>query len=103
MIPGVNETLRIRGRATITTDPALTGAMRVDGKAPATVVRVAVERVFFQCSRALMRSGLWDPASRVARNTLPSAGDMIAAASEGREGGQAYDQGLAARLAASLY
>ncbi len=103
MIPGVNETLRIRGRAAITTDPALADAMRVDGKAPATIVRVAVERVFFQCSRALLRSGLWDQARHVERQALPSPGDMIAAATEGREGGRAYDQGLAERLAGSLY
>ena len=58
LIPGVAETLRVNGRAAISVDPALLARFSVDGKAPVSVLVVRVEAVYFQCSRALVRSGL---------------------------------------------
>ena len=62
LIPGVGETIRVIGRASISTDPALTESFIVNGKSPRTVIVVAVERVFYQCTKAIVRSKLWDPA-----------------------------------------
>lgn len=103
LIPGVGETLRINGRATISADPALLESFSVDGKAPRTVLSIAVEAVFFQCSRAVVRADLWNPDKRIARQTLPSAGQILAALSEGTTGGETYDKALPERVKATLY
>jgi hypothetical protein len=101
MIPGVGETLRVAGRATISTDPALCAALAQQGRAPATVLRVAVEEVFFQCARALMRSGLWGDAKRPAG--VPTAGQFLASSMQGAFDAEAYDAAAPARLASALY
>lgn len=103
LVPGLNETLRVNGRAVIDTDPALCDSFAVDGKAPKSVLVVTIETVFFQCARALLRSRLWDPAAQVRRSDLPSTGALLAEASAGREGGDAYDRSLAERIPKSLY
>lgn len=103
LVPGLNETLRVNGRAVIDTDRELCDSFSVDGKAPKTVLVVGIETVFFQCARALLRSRLWDPAAQVPRASLPSVGSLLAEASAGREGGDAYDRSLAERIPKSLY
>ncbi|MGA1854970.1 pyridoxamine 5'-phosphate oxidase family protein [Azospirillum sp. 11R-A] len=103
LVPGLNETLRVNGRAVIDTDPALCESCAVDGKPPKSVLVVTIEAVFFQCARALLRSRLWDPAVRIERSSLPSAGALLAEASAGREGGDAYDLSLAERIPKTLY
>jgi PPOX class probable FMN-dependent enzyme len=103
LVPGLNETLRVNGRAVIDTDPALCDGFAVDGKAPKSVLVVTIETVFFQCARALLRSRLWDPAAQVPRSDLPSVGALLAEASAGREGGDAYDRSLAERIPKTLY
>lgn len=103
LVPGLNETLRVNGRAVIDTDPALCDSFAVDGKAPKSVLVVTIEAVFFQCARALLRSRLWDPAVQIERRSLPTAGALLAEASAGREGGDAYDRSLAERIPKTLY
>lgn len=103
LVPGVEETLRVNGRAAITADAELCQSFAVDGKAPKTVLVVAIESVFFQCARALLRSQLWDPAGRIPRSALPSTGALLAEASAGREGGEDYDRSLGARIPKTLY
>ena len=103
LIPGIGETLRVNGRAVICTAPALLESLAVDGKEPRTVLVITVETVFFQCSRAIVRSDLWNPEKHVSRRSLPSAGQILAACSDSRVGGEAYDQGLAERVRATLY
>ena len=103
LVPGLNETLRVNGRAVIDTDQDLCESFAVDGKAPKSVLVVTIETVFFQCSRALLRSHLWDPAAQVPRASLPSVGSLLAEASAGREGGDAYDRSLAERIPKTLY
>jgi hypothetical protein len=100
LIPGVHESLRVNGRAAISADPALCARFEVDGRAPRTVLVVSIESVFFQCGRALLRSGLWRPSAE--RPKTPSAGTMLREASGGREGGADYDRGLPARQRATL-
>ncbi|MBP2230229.1 PPOX class probable FMN-dependent enzyme [Azospirillum agricola] len=103
LVPGVNETLRVNGRAVIDADPDLCGSFAVDGKAPKSVLVVTIDSVFFQCARALLRSHLWDPATQVPRASLPSTGTLLAEASAGREGGEAYERSLAERIPKTLY
>jgi PPOX class probable FMN-dependent enzyme len=102
LIPGVGETLRVQGRATISTDPALLQRLAMEGKPPQCVLVIAVESVFFQCARAMQRSGLWSvPAQRP--EGVPSAGEMLQALSEGDIDGERYDAELPGRQRGTLY
>lgn len=101
-IPGLNETLRVNGRAHLSTEPALLRRFDVDGRRPTTAIVVTVERVYFQCARALKRSRLWDPARHVDPSTLPSAGTLIRSAIADFDA-ERYDAELQARQAATLW
>ncbi|MBF9044480.1 pyridoxamine 5'-phosphate oxidase family protein [Rhodobacterales bacterium HKCCE4037] len=89
MVPGSNNVVRVNGTAFVTDDPQATGAFEQRGMHPKTVVVVQVEEVYFQCAKALMRSGLW---TRDDSEGLPSAGDLIKAVDDGFDGA-AYDEG----------
>ena len=102
MVPGREETLRVNGRAHVTVEPALLESFSVDGRAPVTAVVVAVQAVYFQCARALKRSGLWDPDSWADASELPSAGTLIRSALGGFDA-EGYDAGLAERQAKTLW
>jgi PPOX class probable FMN-dependent enzyme len=78
MIPGVRETLRVNGRARISTEPALLAEMPAQGKLPSSALVVGVEEVFFHCGKALIRSELWNPERHVPPGTIPPIGRMIA-------------------------
>lgn len=103
LIPGCNETLRVNGTGRISRSPALCETLAVDGRAPATVLVVNVASVYFQCGRALMRSGLWDAAGQIDRARLPSVGAVLGTLSQGRIDGGAYDAELPTRQRGSLY
>ncbi len=103
LVPGTSETLRINGRARLSTSPDLLARLAVDGKLPATVVVITIELVFFQCARALLRSQLWHSASWPDRSALPTAGQMLTAATGGGFDGAAYDAALPLRQKDSLY
>ncbi len=103
LIPGLNETLRVNGRAVIDVDPALCDSFAVDGKAPKSVLVVTIDSVFFQCARAVLRARLWDPTAQVTRASLPSIGALLAEASAGQEGGEAYERSLNERIPKTLY
>lgn len=102
LTPGINETVRINGRATITTDPELVNSFAVGGKLPATVIVVAIEAVYFQCARALKRARLWEPGMQIGRDQIPSAGEMTKSALPGFDA-EDYDADLQDRQAKSLY
>ena len=94
LIPGVNETLRLNGRATLTTDPARLEPLAVKGRVPRSGLLVEVEEVFLQCTKALVRARLWAEESRVDRKTaLPTFGKMIADHA-GLADGEAIDRRL---------
>jgi hypothetical protein len=103
LIPGVSETLRIVGRATISTDPAMCQSFTMQGKAPRSVLVIAVEQAFFQCAKAIVRSKLWDPSIQVARASLPSTGTILAEISDGKVGGEEHDRLAPERLKATIY
>jgi PPOX class probable FMN-dependent enzyme len=103
LIPGVGETLRVNGQAEICVDPALLERFPAQGKLPRSVIVVHVERVYFQCPKALVRSDLWNPAKHVERRALPSTGTILADITRGRVGGAEYDAEYPARLKATIY
>jgi uncharacterized protein len=103
LIPGCGETIRVNGRAKISTDPALTQGFLVDGKAPRTVIVVSVDRIYYQCAKAIVRSKLWDASRHVDRASLPSAGTILADLTQGRVGGPEHDRAAPERLKATLY
>jgi hypothetical protein len=103
LIPGSGNTLRVNGRAHIATDPALLASFMMDGKAPRSVIVIAVEAVYFQCARAIIRSDLWNPAKHVDPKSLPSAGQILAALSDDRVGGEEYDRVWPGRAKQTLW
>ncbi len=77
-LPGVNETLRVNGKARITDDPALLEPLSVKGRAPEAGIVVQIEEAFLHCAKALIRSKLWNPEIQIERKTFPTLGKMIA-------------------------
>jgi uncharacterized protein len=102
MIPGINETLRINGRAVLSTSPELIGQFVVNGQSPKSVIVVAIEAVYFQCARALARSKLWDTGAHVDAQHVPKPGQMVQSVLPDFDG-KTYDASLAERQAATLY
>jgi PPOX class probable FMN-dependent enzyme len=78
MVPGVDETLRVNGAATLSTAADDIARCTDERRAPRAVVRIGVREAYLHCAKAFMRARLWDPASRVERATLPTLGRMIA-------------------------
>lgn len=103
LVPGVGETLRVNGDARISRDPALREPFRERGKDPATVIVVRVREAFIQCSKALVRSRLWDPARHVVRSSLPSLGTILAAHTFGRVDAETYDREMEEAVRKTLY
>jgi len=92
LVPGVGNTLRVNGRAYLSVEPALLQSFAVEDKVPRSVMVMTVETIYFQCARALVRSELWNPACHVDPKNLPSAGQILAALSQERVGGESYDR-----------
>ncbi len=76
-VPGIDETLRVGGHGTVSAEPKLLAAMEEFGKLPRAVLRVAVREAYLHCGKALMRSKLWSPDSRVERAVYPSIAEVI--------------------------
>jgi len=77
-VPGINETLRVNGRARVTTNPALLDPLAVNGKVPRSGILVAAEEIYFHCGKALIRSDLWNPDKQIGRSDFPSLGRILA-------------------------
>lgn len=95
LIPGSATSLRINGSARLTADATLCARFTKDGKQPRTVIVVKVNEVYSQCARALQRSALWTSGDQSAG--LPTVGQMMQDASDGKIGGDAYDAERATR------
>lgn len=103
LIPGMGNTLRVNGRAHLSVEPALLESFAVENNAPRSVMVMEVEAVYFQCARALVRSQLWDPAHHIDPKSLPSAGQILAALSQDRVGGERYDREWPGRAAQTMW
>ena len=78
LIPGVRETLRVNGTATIHAEPEILDRCLIQGRRPITVTRVAVEEAYLHCAKALLRSRLWDTANWPGERPVPTMSEMIA-------------------------
>lgn len=103
LIPGVNEALRVNGRAAVSIDPDLCASLSMQGQAPRAVVWMEIDEVYFQCARALIRSEFWARGAAGRPDGVPTAGQMTADASQGAEGGPAYDAALPDRQRRTLW
>ncbi len=98
VIPGVTDTFRVNGRATLTTDAALLAPCAVEEKTPKLGILVDIDVAYTQCSKAFLRSHLWDPARYQDRAALPSNGEILEAL-EATSDAARYDEERAARYA----
>lgn len=91
LVPGSGTTLRVNGKAMLSIDPELCASFAVDGQAPRSVIVITIQAVYFQCARAIVRSELWNPDRHVDPKSLPTPGRILAATSQARIDGEAYD------------
>jgi PPOX class probable FMN-dependent enzyme len=77
-VPGLNETLRVNGRAQVTTDPPLLAPLAVNDKVPRSGILVSAEEIYFHCGKALIRSDLWNSEKQLRRSEFPSLGRILA-------------------------
>ena len=77
-VPGMNETLRVKGKAEIVTDTGLLEPLTVKRRAPLSGLRITVEEAFLHCGRALLRSRLWDSEVKIDRSSYPTYGQVLA-------------------------
>jgi PPOX class probable FMN-dependent enzyme len=76
-VPGMDETLRINGRASLTTDPELMATMQVAKHVPELALLVHIEEAFIHCGKAPKRGRLWDPDAQIDRSTYPRMGEVM--------------------------
>lgn len=100
LVPGWPNALRVNGRGHVDDDPALLASFAVESKAPRSCLVIEVCEVYFQCARAVLRSGLWSGAAAPA---LPSVGQMLANLTQSEVGGEAYDRTWAERASNTLW
>jgi len=99
VIPGVSDTFRVNGRATLTTDAGLLAPCEVEGKLPKLGILVDIDVAYTQCSKAFLRSKLWDAERFVERKELATNGEIMATLQGDGFDAAAYDEERAARYA----
>ena len=105
-IPGFTETLRVNGRARLTAAPDLTARFAINDRLPRLVVIVTVDEAFLQCSKALVRSRLWEQDAKVDRKALPTLGRMIADVVDAKASAEtvrSYDEAIDRNAKEELY
>jgi PPOX class probable FMN-dependent enzyme len=99
LIPGVGDSFRVNGRAVVTDDSELLAASEIDEKPPRLGILVTVEEAYTQCSKALIRSDLWNPERHIDRSELPSSGAVMRAVSDPELDVEEYERERAERYA----
>ena len=103
LIPGIGTTMRVNGRAHLSTDPNICASFAIQGKNPKCVIVITVDRAYTQCQKAIVRSKLWDPLLHVAKSELPTVGEMMERLSPGEFDGKAYDAEYPERMKRTIY
>ncbi|WP_122072561.1 pyridoxamine 5'-phosphate oxidase family protein [Pseudophaeobacter sp. EL27] len=101
LVPGSNNVVRLNGTAQVTADADLRARFEKKGKLPATVIVIAIDEIYSQCARAMLRAGTWKGLDESL--DLPSMGEILAEQTEGEEGGAEYDQAWAGRAAQTMW
>ena len=99
LIPGVGDSFRVNGRGLITDDPGLLEASKVEGSIPKLGILIEIEEAYTQCSKALIRSELWNPERHVDRADLPSPGEILRSLNDPEFDAEEYDRARAERYA----
>lgn len=97
VVPGATDTFRVNGRATITTDAALLAPCALEGKLPRLGLLIDIDEAYTQCSKAFLRSQLWDPARFVDPGVLPTGGQVFRVIQGEGFDGERYDAERAER------
>lgn len=97
VVPGVTDTFRVNGRATLTTDTTLLAPCSVEGKQPKLGILVDIDEAYTQCSKAFIRSALWDPQRHVDPASMPTGGQVLRAIQGAPFDAEAYDRERAER------
>jgi PPOX class probable FMN-dependent enzyme len=103
LLPGSGTTFRANGRAHLSIDPALLESFAVEGKAPRSVIVMAIDELYFQCARAIVRSELWNPAKHLDPKSLPTPGEILASMTNDEVGGDSYDRAWPERAKATMW
>jgi PPOX class probable FMN-dependent enzyme len=102
MVPGWTNVLRINAEAALSIDPDLLASFEMEGQQPRSVIVIRIKSVYFQCARAIMRAGLWEPENRVDSDDLPTPGMIMQEIKNGFDG-KAYDREWPDRAAKSMW
>ena len=97
LIPGVNDTFRVNGTATLTTDGELLAPSEVEGKVPTLGILVSIDEAYTQCPKALLRSELWNAEKHVDRSELPKSGEIMKAIADPQLDVDEYEDARAER------
>jgi len=100
IVPGSNTVVRLSGQAKLTADEGLRAQFEQRGRHPATVIVIKIGEIYTQCARATIRADLW---ARDDSAGLPTVGELLAEASDGDEGGAAYDAAWSARAKKTMW
>jgi hypothetical protein len=99
LIPGVGDSFRVNGRGVITDDRELLAPSAVEGSIPKLGILVSIDEAYTQCSKALIRSDLWNPERHIERSELPSSGEILRSLSDPAFDADEYDRARAERYA----
>ena len=102
MVPGSTSVVRINGTAKVSVDQPVIEGFDRNGQAPRSVIIIKIGEIYFQCARALMRSGLWTDTHEIAES-LPTAGQMLSEMTDNEIDGAAYDAQWPGRAAATMW
>jgi hypothetical protein len=97
LIPGVTDTFRVNGTATLTTDEEILAPSEVEGKLPQLGILVSIDEAYTQCPKALLRSELWNPEKHVDRSELPKSGEILKAIADPQLDVDEYEDARAER------
>jgi uncharacterized protein len=103
IIPGLEGTMRVNGRAELSKDEELCASFAMEGKLPKCVIVVHVERAYVQCKKALVRGRIWDAASHISQEELPTVGEMMNRLTNGDFDGKKYDAAYPERMKQTIY
>ncbi len=99
LIPGVGDTFRVNGRAVITDDAELLAPSTVEGRPPKLGLLITIEQAYTQCSKASIRSDVWNPEKHIERDALPSSGAILRSLTSPDFDADEYDHERAERYA----
>ncbi len=106
LVPNAGETIRLSGKAEILVDDDLCRSFAINGKAASSVLSISVDKVYFQCQKAIARSKLWDTSEHIDRSELPTAGQMVkgfAVENNQEFNSDSYDKNYPARMKETIY